>query len=88
MSASPSVRERGFGCGTSGGVLAVSGYGWKAKPSRTGSVLPLARSASPSSRMKVPGECVGRAPFGRSLPRGPSAPPQTRTSGSASSTAS
>jgi hypothetical protein len=38
--------------------------------------------------MNAVGECVSRPVFGRSMPRGASAPPQTRTAGSAALIAS
>ena len=54
----------------------------------TGSARPLFRYATPSSRRKRVGEIVSRPVFGLSTPRGASAPPQTRTSGAASFSAS
>src|SRR5688500_11028189 len=53
-----------------------------------GVVRPLARYASPHSRMKRVGEIVSRPVLGLSTPRGASAPPQTVVSGAASLTVS
>src|ERR671910_1281770 len=53
-----------------------------------GVLRPLARYASPHSRMKRVGEIVSRPVFGLSTPRGASAPPHTRTSALASLSAS
>ena len=64
-----------------GGMLESSPYTWMTNASITGSVRPLARYALPSAWMKVVGECVGRMPLGRSVPRGETAPPYTSTSG-------
>ena len=77
---------RGFA--VPGLVDELSGYGCIAKPSITGAVRPLARYAAPIAWMKAVGEEVGRIPSGRSEPRGASAPPQTRSVGSAALSAS
>ena len=70
------------------GDARVERVGMEREPSMTGRVRPLARYATPSSRMKRVGECVSRPVFGLSTPRGASAPPQTRTSGAAAFSAS
>src|SRR5918995_5948117 len=53
-----------------------------------GVLRPLARYASPHSRMKRVGEIVSRPVNGLSTPRGARAPPQTLVSGAAVLTAS
>ena len=56
--------------------------------SMIGFVRRLCRYAVPRSGMNVAGECVGRAAFGRSCPRGETAPPITLISGETAFSAS
>jgi hypothetical protein len=88
LSWSISARWSGSVGGRSTAVLELIPYGWKANPSMNGASRPLARYASPHSRMKRVGEIVSRPVNGLSTPRGASAPPQTVISGATSLTAS
>src|SRR5919204_1091110 len=75
-------------CWKSGGWLELSPYGWKANSSMIGFVRPLALYAAPMSVMKAVGEWVSRPVFGRSIPRGETAPPQTTIFGETALSAS
>ena len=71
-------------CCAHGRSLGFDGYGWKETVSRIGAVRPLARYASPTFRMKLPGDCEPAS----SLPLDDSARPVTFTVGNAACSAS